>query len=224
MRLQRRFEVAAATTTSSVTRKRTDDAWAEIDAGDGRRFLYGPRLGRLYLLHPAQASDLRLLSIIGLPAARRQREVPDPVERVAHDRSSLAHEPPDGRPTFWLRLAYRSFQITRGAIPFHAMALLAHALAPLLRGRAIETGADASAIGRLVHAAEARVSDPNCYPRALLTALLAAVARRRCTLLIGLLAPTHKMHAWCSVESELPYEPSPEHYLYQPLWALTLHP
>lgn len=224
MRLQRRFEVAAATTTSSVTRKRTDDAWTEIDAGDGRSFLYGPRLGRLYLLPPAQASDLRLLSAIGLSAAHRQLEVPDPVERVAHDRAGLAHEPAGVRPAFWLRLAYRAFQVTRGALPFQAMALLARALAPLLRGRIIETGASVCEIGRLVHAAETRVPDPNCYPRALLTALLAAAAGRRCILLIGLLAPTHKMHAWCSVENELPYEPSPEHYLYQPLWALTLRP
>lgn len=224
MRLQRRFEVAAATTTSSVTRKRTADAWAEIDAGDGRSFLYGPRLGRLYLFHPAQASDLRLLSTIGLSAAHRQREVADPVERIAHDRASLAREPAGELPTFGLRLAYRAFQITRGAIPFHAMALLARAGAPLFRRRVIAAGANASEIGRLVHAAEAGVSDPNCYPRALLTALLATAAGRSSILLIGLLAPTRKMHAWCSVENELPYEPSPEHYLYQPLWALTLHP
>lgn len=224
MRLQRRFEVAAATTTSSVTRKRTDDAWAEIDAGDERRFLYGPRLGRLYLLPPAQASDLRLLSTIGLSTAHRQREVADPVERVTHDRTSFARDPVDGLPTFRLRLAYRVFQITRGAIPFHAMALLARAAGPIFCGRVIAAGAGVSEIGRLVHAAESGVSDPNCYPRALLTALLATAARHRCTLLVGLLAPTRKMHAWCSVGNELPYEPSPEHYLYQPLWALTLHP
>lgn len=223
MRLQRRFAVAAATTTSSVTRKRTDDTWTEIDAGDGRSFLYGPRLGRLYLLNPAQASDLNLLRLIGLSKERRQSEVPDPVERVTHDRGSLGHRPAR-EPTPWLTLLYRAFQLTRGAIPFRAMARLACAIAPLLRGRAIETGAGPSEIGQLVHAAEARVRDPNCYPRALLTALLATAARRRCTLLIGLLTPTHKMHAWCSVENELPYEPSPEHYLYQPLWALTLDP
>lgn len=216
--------MAAAITTSSVTRKRTVDVWAEIGAGDGRSFLYGPRLGRLYLLRPAQASDLRLLGVIGLPAAGRQREVVDPVARIRHDRASLAGEPPNQQPVFLLRAAYRSFQITRGALPLRSMALVARAAAPLFRGRVIEAGATVCDIGRLVHAAEMRMSDPNCYPRALLTALLALAAGRSCTLLLGLLAPTHKMHAWCSVENELPYEPSPEHYLYQPLWALTLHP
>jgi len=216
--------VAAATTTSSATRKPTDESWAEIGASDGRTFLYGPRLGRLYLLHPSQASDRTFLSILGLPTLSRQPEVADPIERVTHDRASLGSASADRRQALSLGLAYGLFQLTRRAIPFGSMALLARAVAPLLRGRIIKAGATASDIGTLVHAVEAQARSPNCYPRALLTALLAVAAGRSCTLLIGQLAPTRKMHAWCSVERELPYEPSPEHYLYQPLWALTLRP
>ena len=216
--------MVAATTTSSATRRPTDRAWAEIGASDGRTFLYGPRFGRLYLLLPPQACDRKLLSIIGLSTASRQPEVADPIERVTHDRASLGLETTGRQRALSLKLAYRTFQLTRRAIPFGSMALLARAVAPLLRGRLIRTDATASDIGRLVHAVEAEVGNPNCYPRALLTALLAIAAGRSCTLLIGLLAPTRKMHAWCSVEQELPYEPSPEHYLYQPLWALTLQP
>ena len=44
------------------------------------------------------------------------------------------------------------------------------------------------------------------------------------TLIVGVLSPTRKMHAWCEVDGELPYEPMPEHYLYQPLWTLALTP
>lgn len=223
MQLLRESRVAAATTTSNATRKPTDESWAEIGASDGRTFLYGPRLGRLYLLHPAQASDRKLLGLIGLPTVSRQPAVVDPIERVTHDRASLARST-DGRQALSLRMAYGLFQLTRRAIPFAMMALLTRAIAPLFRGRTIRVGATASDIGKLVHAVEAGARHPNCYPRALLTALLAIAAGSSCTLLIGLLAPTRKMHAWCSVEHELPYEPSPEHYLYQPLWALTLRP
>lgn len=224
MQLLRESRVAAATTTSSATRKPTDESWAEIGASDGRTFLYGPRLGRLYLLHPAQASDRKLLSIIGLPTVGRQPMVADPIERVTHDRASLGSESTDRQPALSLRLAYGAFQLTRRVIPFGWMALLIRWVAPLFRGRSIGVGATASDIGKLLHAVEAEARNPNCYPRALLTALLAIAAGSSCTLLIGLLAPTRKMHAWCSVEHELPYEPSPEHYLYQPLWALTLRP
>lgn len=198
--------------------------WTGISAAGGRIFLYGPRLGRLYLLPSAQASDPKLLRILGLPMPSRQPEVEDPITRVTHDRASLADEPEGSRPPFSLRLAYRVFQITRGIIPFATMAHLARAAAPLWRGRALASGATTSEIGKRIHAVESALRGANCYPRALLTALLAIAAGRQCTLLIGLLAPTRKMHAWCSVESELPYEPTPEHYLYQPLWALTLRP
>lgn len=226
MPLPEESKAAAATTTSSAIRKPTGKAWAEIGACDGRTFLYGPRLGRLYLLQPAQASDRKLLSIIGLPAASRQPEVTDPIERITHDRVSLGVEAAGGhrRRALSLKLAYGVFQLTRRAIPLGSMALIARAIAPLFRGRIIKTGATASDIGKLVHAVETGARNPNCYPRALLTALLAMAAGSNCTLLIGLLAPTRKMHAWCSVAHELPYEPSPEHYLYQPLWALTLRP
>jgi hypothetical protein len=61
----------------------------------------------------------------------------------------------------------------------------------------------------------AGISD--CYPRALLTAYLCMIARIRCEVTVGILSPTAKMHAWCSAEAAIPYEPKPEHWFYSPL-------
>jgi len=80
------------------------------------------------------------------------------------------------------------------------------------------------AVSKLLADLEHQLGLADCYPRALVTAYLCLLAGRRCTLTIGVLAPTRKMHAWCSVQASLPYEPLPEHYLYRPLWPNTLAP
>jgi hypothetical protein len=64
----------------------------------------------------------------------------------------------------------------------------------------------------------------NCYPRAIVSATMAHREGMECQLTLGVLAPTRKMHLWCTVAGVLPYEPSPEHYLYQPLFGLTVLP
>lgn len=93
------------------------------------------------------------------------------------------------------------------------------------RGRtAAQPPADVAGLARSVHAVEHRAGFSDCYPRALMTAYLCLRAGRGCVLAVGALAPTRKMHAWCSVDGVLPYEPLPEHYLYQPLWTSALTP
>ena len=82
----------------------------------------------------------------------------------------------------------------------------------------------AEAIGRLVHGVESAIGLADCYPRALLTAWLSLSHGLRCELVVGTLAPTRKMHAWCSIHGQLPYEALPEHYLYQPLLIMSLTP
>jgi hypothetical protein len=77
-----------------------------------------------------------------------------------------------------------------------------------------------SDIGRLVFEVERSAGIEDCYPRALLTLYLCLQAGHPCELLVGCLAPTRKMHAWCSSAGTLPYEALPEHYMYQPLYAL----
>jgi sugar/nucleoside kinase (ribokinase family) len=90
--------------------------------------------------------------------------------------------------------------------------------------RWIARGASSAEIGATVHAVEDASGAGDCYARALITAFMCLSARRACVLAVGVLAPTRKMHAWCCVEGDLPYEPSPEHYLYQPVWTLSLAP
>lgn len=72
----------------------------------------------------------------------------------------------------------------------------------------------------MVHGIEQSLGYSDCYPRALMTLYLCLSSRRDCDLTIGLLAPTRKMHAWCSSEGQLPYEALPEHYMYQPLMVM----
>jgi hypothetical protein len=54
--------------------------------------------------------------------------------------------------------------------------------------------------------------------------LLCLTAGGACSLLVGVLAPTRKTHAWCCINGVLPYEGAPEHYMYQPVWMLRLEP
>ena len=92
----------------------------------------------------------------------------------------------------------------------------------------VETGVSHSGqlmhIGRCVRDLEQKLGVADCYPRALVTAYLCLLAGHHCILTMGVLAPSRKMHVWCSAQGLLPYEPLPEHYLYRPLWSMTLSP
>ena len=57
-----------------------------------------------------------------------------------------------------------------------------------------------------------------------MTAVLALRSGWPADLTLGVLAPTRLMHIWCAVDGILPYEPSPEHYLYTPLVTARLTP
>lgn len=219
-----------ATITSSATPKPTtnrsnavrQEAWTTIDVDGPRTFVYGPRFGRLYLLHPDQASDPLFIRTIGLRADCRACELSDPVQTiavVASARSDRAPSPSKGA----VKMLYRLFAASRHVIPFRVVASWLPALARWRRLRVPRTTHSAQ-IGEIVAAVEHRVPRGDCYPRALTTALLCLAAGNACTLVIGLLSPTRKMHAWCEVDGCLPYEPSPEHYLYQPLWTTRLNP
>ena len=201
-----------------------NEAWTAITVDESDTFVYGPRLGRLDLLPLEQTQDVRFQRVIGLARIEYQSTLPDPVARIVHDRTHLAADHGDHAPLI-LRSAYLLFLRTRSFLPLRAAARV------MMRGAALwrrcvpqpESGSS-SDIGRLVHRIEQRVGTADCYPRALTTALLCLVAGRPCTLIVGVLSPTRKMHAWCEVDGELPYEPMPEHYLYQPLWTLALTP
>jgi hypothetical protein len=200
-----------------------NEAWTDISVDSGLVMVYGPRLGRLYLLPVESAHDTTFLRVAGIRARGRLHHLEDPVDRIVHDRASL-----NGRPVphaaFELRLLHLLVRCLRYVQSFRTTARALQFLARLRRSRAITREASKSEIGRMVSAVEAAAGAGDCYARSLLTAYLCLCAGLRCTLLIGVLAPTRKMHAWCCTDRELPFEPAPEHYMYQPLWSLQLAP
>ena len=183
--------------------------------------LYGPRFGRLYLLAAADARDQRFCRVVGLTGAARATSLRDPVQRIAHDLHSLAGEAEIEAPLGLVAL-YRLLRASRYLLPFRLTLSITRTAALLVGSRCVKAGASLAEIGQLVHAVERKSPFGDCYPRALLTAFLCVSAGRACTVLVGILAPTRKMHAWCCVEGCLPYEPTPEHYLYQPVWTVTV--
>jgi hypothetical protein len=191
--------------------------WARAQVDGEQCLVYGPRLGRLYLLSMADALAQPVQRVLGLHGFMLLDRLVDPADRILHDRSSLSRlEPwPASRR---LRLFYRCLHHSRRFVPFAAMARLVAAVGR--RGAGRET-VSLTEIARTVYAVEQGSGLADCYPRALLTCYLCLRTGRACQLAIGTLAPTRKMHAWCATEGQLPYEAMPEHYMYQPV--LTLH-
>ncbi|HEY8554524.1 MAG TPA: lasso peptide biosynthesis B2 protein [Burkholderiales bacterium] len=202
-----------------------DARWTRVLVDDRRSLLYGPGTGRLYLLEPREAEDPRLRRVLGLARSTFAAHLDDPAAAVAHDAASLRGSTPPRAPAR-LRAAYRLLDRTRSALPFGlAVRLAAAAGRRRARGATRDgNGAVVDAIALAIHALERDVGYADCYPRALLTAFLALAAGSACRIAIGVLAPTRKMHAWCTVDGVVPYEPMPEHYLYRPLLVVSLDP
>jgi len=193
-------------------------SWTRVFVDDERCLVYGPRLGRLYLLPARQALERPLQRLLGLRAIDMRDDLSDPAERIVHDLSSLKTTPAIGAPRA-LRTLYRLLRRSRSVAPFRLMlSMVARAAryAPSPRPLTV------SEIGRLVYAVERATGLADCYPRALLTCYLCLRSGLDCQVAVGTLAPTRKMHAWCSAAGQLPYEASPEHFMYRPLLVLTL--
>jgi hypothetical protein len=184
--------------------------------------LYGPRLGRLYLLARGDALSPLFLRIVGLRDDARHEQLTDPADRIGSTRGDFG---PIANKRFrrgW-QLAYRALRASRHVMPLRLMARLVRLLASKVRTFR-QSQSVAASIALRLHTIEVALGMGDCYPRALMTAFWSLAAGRSCVLTIGALVPTRKMHVWCSVEGVIPYEPSPEHYLYQPLWTMTLLP
>jgi hypothetical protein len=197
------------------------ESWCVVEVDERRALLYGPRFGRLYLLAASDARDERFCRVVGLSEGARATCLLDPVHRIAHDLQSLSGAAPI-RASAALVAVYGLLRASRYVLPFRLALAIARASALLVGRHCLKAGASPTQIAQLVHAVERKLPFGDCYPRALLTAFLCVSARRACTVLVGVLAPTRKMHAWCSVDGSLPYEPVPEHYLYQPIWTATI--
>jgi hypothetical protein len=195
-------------------------SWTRVFVDSERCLVYGPSLGRLYLLDARHALDRNLQRLLGLRSLTLRDDLPDPASRIAHDLSNLKVRPfvvpPDS-----LRIAYRLLHISRHLLPLRMMAAMVRGAAKRAELRPAATVSD---IGRLVHGIERAVGLADCYPRALITTYLCLKSGHSCELVVGTLAPTRKMHAWCSIDGQIPYEASPEHYMYQPLMVVSLAP
>lgn len=204
-----------------------DVRWTRVLVDDRRDLLYGPRTGRLYLLGRREAEDPRLRKVLGLARSTFDDALEDPAGSVAHDAASFRGAPLPRTPA-GLRIAYRLFDWTRSVLPFRLTVHLTAAAARRASRRAERApNGDrdlVGAIARVIHGLERGVGYADCYPRALLTAFLALRVGTACQVALGVLAPTRKMHAWCSVDGVVPYEPMPEHYLYSPLLVISLDP
>ena len=196
----------------------TDEVWSPIDVGDGQWLIYGPRFGRSYLLEGADALAPHFLRIVGLRREARYDSILDPARSVSNTRHEVVSRNAGGASRL-ARGCYRLLGMSRHIMPLRMAARLVRAIALVTR-RSGEPQSIVEVIAQRLHETEQGRGD--CYPRALMTAYLALRAGHACTLTIGALAPTRKMHVWCTLDGIIPYEPSPEHYLYQPLWTMAL--
>jgi Transglutaminase-like superfamily len=184
--------------------------WTRLPFGDGRWLVYSPRFGRTYLLDADSAIVGVLPALFGLHSAEYRDSLEDPAGSVVP--VDAAHS--DAAVGRLLPLLYALFHRHRAVASIARGMRLAKWLTRLQPSRR-QWGAPE--VGRLVLAVERSVGISDCYPRALLTAYLCMLARLRCELTVGILAPTRNMHAWCSIEGSIPYEPEPEHWYYSPL-------
>jgi integrase len=157
-----------------------DEAWADVSVDAERTLVYGPRLGRLYLLSQREIDDRHLQWVIGLWGRTRVEAIQDPAARVVHDVFDLQEAATQVRRHRKLQLLYFVFRSLRGLLPLRLAARLVRRFAAISRTLK-KSALTHSEIGRLVYAVERYASAPDCYPRALLTAYLALAAGARRT-------------------------------------------
>ncbi len=204
----------------TAERQGAAESWLHVAIDDRRCLIYGPRFGKLYLAPVERLGDRVFRQMIGL-SHRRDEALCDPAERLGWSLASLGDDM-SVQSAWRMRLAYRIFHHSRHVLPFRLCAKAISFVAGRSAKRAPGGQSQTEAIARAVAATERAVGISDCYPRALMTAWLALAAGQSCILAIGVLAPTRKMHAWCTIAGILPFEPIAEHYLYQPAWTIAL--
>jgi len=160
-----------------------------------------------------------LRRVLGLRSACERADLQDTARAIASDHSSLKQLPVSKSPVL-LRISYRLIHHSRYLITFRLLVLLIVRISRLYSNSLDLSVGD---IGRLVRDIEDAVGIADCYPRSLITGYLSLRCGKSCEIIIGSMAPTRKVHAWCATEGLVPYEALPEHFMYQPLirWELT---
>jgi len=196
--------------------------WRALEDG-GRWFVFSPRFGAVYRLGSTEVQNELLLKLLGLPETARAGDIVDPVTRVGlggmHEKevapvevAAWAKSESEGTVRqlagWYGRLHRQRWRYTPASVE-HWAGRVASAIA--------SDTLDLERIGRLVALAELSAGVSDCYPRALLLSALCGRAGVGCDITIGILAPTRKLHAWCSADGTLLYEPTPRHWWYRPL-------
>jgi hypothetical protein len=188
--------------------------WTTIDVGDGRTFIFSPRRGATHLLDADLVRDSFWLALLGLHHRDFRVVLADPAETVSLTGAFEKQRPtPCAIPVqagHLLPTLYLFFHHCRSVVPLCSALRLARVI-----GRRRRAELTNEQIGHLVWAVERKLGISDCYPRALLTACIAAA--RPASIAIGILAPTPKLHAWCVVDGGIPYEPVDRHWWYNPL-------
>jgi len=188
----------------------TRTEWTCLFVDGARCFVYSPLLGRTYFLPLDLAASRALPPLLGLRASGHRDSLVDPAEQI-----TLVGNAETTVEVGWLlRWLYVIFHRHRTLLSINRAMRLSHCLtrfAPKHPGWVPED------VGDVVMAVERSVGISDCYPRALVTAYLCMTARLSCEVTVGILSPTAKMHAWCSTDGAIPYEPRAEHWFYSPL-------
>jgi hypothetical protein len=190
---------------------------------DDRRFVYSPRFAAAYLLNEGQIANGLLLSLLGLNVSSRASSVSDPAARVelggVHEKGIASADIEQ-----WARLEPEALSqhLRRWYRLFHKHRRLftprdAHRWVGSPSASGWWPGLTLDRIAKLVAITERSAGFSDCYPRALITGALCAIGGLPSSITIGMLAPTRKLHAWCTSEGALVYEPTPRHWWYRPL-------
>lgn len=200
----------------------TEAQWTPVSAGDGRFFVYSTRFGSTHLVTTEVASSAIFRHALGLSQTARRDSLTDPATAV---RLSGAFEKPlqlpsgacNAQPRKLGRLLPRLYLLFHRHRVIFSIPRAIKLCKLLLWLRGHSDAQSVAGIGELVKTIEDRVGISDCYPRALLTAYLCLAAQQRSHIVVGILAPTTRLHAWCCVRGIIPYEPVDHNWWYKPL-------
>jgi hypothetical protein len=156
------------------------------------------------------AASRALPPLLGLKALEYRKSLVDPAERI-----TLVGSAETTVKVGWLvRSLYVLFHRHRTLLSINRAMRLSRWLARFGPKHPHWGPAD---IGNVAMAAERSLGISDCYPRALVTSYLCMTADLSGEVTVGILSPTPRMHAWCSTDGAIPFEPRSEHWFYNPL-------
>ncbi|WP_405495767.1 lasso peptide biosynthesis B2 protein [Nocardia sp. NBC_00511] len=172
--------------------------------------VHGPRFGSTYRMPRGLATGSLLPLLLGLRASEYRDPLVDPASRIA----LVGCAETTASVGWFIRFLYLLFHRHRTLLSISRAMRLSRWMARVGSKHPAWGPED---VGNAVMAVEQSLGTSDCYPRALITSFLCMTVPLDCEVAVGILSPTTKMHAWCSVDGVVPYEPRSEHWIYSPL-------